>query len=80
MLSVVAVSAMNAVYRRNGLPLSAYIHCLAESGIHDVDLDKDDRMEVFVASDSLGMLIAHCNFSKFFATSTKGLAPNKFYT
>ena len=50
----VAVSAMNAVYRRNGLPLSAFIHCLAESTIHDADLDKEDRMEVFVSSDSLG--------------------------
>jgi hypothetical protein len=50
---------MNAVYRRNGLPLSAYIHCLAESVVHDADLDKDDRMEVFVTSDSLGMFIRY---------------------
>ncbi len=49
-----AVSAMNAVYRRNGLPLAAFIHCLAESPVHDADLDKDNRMEVFAASDSLG--------------------------
>jgi hypothetical protein len=51
-----AVSAMNAVYRRNGLPLAAFIHCLAESPVHDADLDKDNRMEVFAASDSLGTL------------------------
>ena len=47
---------MNAVYRRNGIPLAAFIHCMAESSLHDKDMDKDDRMEVFVASDSLGKL------------------------
>jgi hypothetical protein len=45
---------MNAVYRRNGLPIAAFIHCMAESALHDRQMDKEDRMEVFAASDSLG--------------------------
>jgi hypothetical protein len=45
---------MNAVYRRNGLPIAAFIHCMTESALHDRQMDKEDRMEVFAASDSLG--------------------------
>ena len=49
------VSAMNSAYRRNHLPLEAFIHCMAETHLHDLDLtSKDNMMEVFASSDSLG--------------------------
>jgi hypothetical protein len=48
------VSAMNSAYRRNHLPLEAFIHCMAETHLHDMDLASEDKMEVFASSDSLG--------------------------
>jgi hypothetical protein len=48
------VSAMNSVYRRNRLPIQAFIHCMAESRIHDYHIASDYRMDVFASSNSLG--------------------------
>jgi hypothetical protein len=45
---------MNSAYRRNHLPLEAFIHCMAETHLHDMDLASEDKMEVFASSDSLG--------------------------
>jgi hypothetical protein len=45
---------MNSVYRRNRLPIQAFIHCMAESRIHDYHIASDYRMDVFASSNSLG--------------------------